>query len=215
MSKIVRINISSTNCYFWAEPSGTLMIDACNAGDEGRVLDGMSNAGLRPENIKLLLLTHGHPDHIGTAEFMREKYGVPIARFSAVDHQLEEMSPRGLKGRALLRFIKMSGRSPRASLEPDILLEDGQSLAEYGFDAQVIHLPGHSSDSIGLVTASRDFFCGDTLFNLGSPTPAPIATDFDKLRDSVGKLSELDGCTAYPGHGAPFTLDFKKLARSL
>ena len=67
-----------------------------------------------------------------------------------------------------LRFFKLK-KSDR--FQPDVCLEDGDDLREYGFDAQVLHLPGHSNGSIGVLTAGGDLFCGDLLRNWGKPAP--------------------------------------------
>jgi hydroxyacylglutathione hydrolase len=51
----------------------------------------------------------------------------------------------------------------------DIFLQDGQSLQEYGFNASVIHLPGHTKGSIAILTDQGDLFSGDTLVNMRKP----------------------------------------------
>jgi glyoxylase-like metal-dependent hydrolase (beta-lactamase superfamily II) len=89
--------------------------------------------------------------------------------------------------------------------EPDLLVEDGFGLSEYGLDARVLHLPGHSKGSIGVLTAGGDLFCGDLLYNWRRPS-TPIIDDLADYTTSLQKLREASVATVYPGHGKPFRL---------
>jgi len=88
---------------------------------------------------------------------------------------------------------------------PDVILSDGDSLVEYGFDAQVLNTPGHSSGSICILTASGDLFCGDLLTSSkGKPMLNPMMYDNAAGISSFGRLKTLPIQTVYPGHGEPF-----------
>jgi glyoxylase-like metal-dependent hydrolase (beta-lactamase superfamily II) len=92
--------------------------------------------------------------------------------------------------------------------KPDILVEEGTDLSEYGFDAQVLHLPGHTEGSIGVLTADGDLFAGDTLMNAKkSFTLSGWAENHDALRSSVERLITLRIRTVYPGHLKPFPME--------
>ena len=93
-----------------------------------------------------------------------------------------------------------------ARLKADLYVEDGQDLREYGFDAMVVHLPGHSKGSIGVLTDGGDMFCGDLLENLGEPSLGSIVDDVAAANASVEKLRGLDIGVVYPGHGQPFPM---------
>jgi hydroxyacylglutathione hydrolase len=80
-------------------------------------------------------------------------------------------------------------------------------LCEYGFDAQVLHLPGHSNGSIGVLTGSFDLFCGDLLRNWGKPAPGFGIFDPVGFKASIEKLKSLKITTVYPGHGKPFPME--------
>ena len=68
---------------------------------------------------------------------------------------------------AFLRWIAppMFGFGKAQRCTPDVPLEDGFSLADYGLVARVIHLPGHSAGSVAVLTAQGDLFCGDLIDN--------------------------------------------------
>jgi hydroxyacylglutathione hydrolase len=101
----------------------------------------------------------------------------------------------------LFRF----GKSER--FKPDAYIEDGEDLSEDGFDARVVHIPGHSKGSIGILTSSGDLFCGDLLENIHKPKLNSIMDDLTTANTSVEKLSQLGIRTVYPGHGKPFTMN--------
>jgi glyoxylase-like metal-dependent hydrolase (beta-lactamase superfamily II) len=78
---------------------------------------------------------------------------------------------------------------------------------DYGFDAQVLSIPGHSKGSIGILTASGDLFCGDLLENATEPATNSIMDDVAACAASLKKLQGFDIDTVYPGHGKPFAMD--------
>ena len=79
-----------------------------------------------------------------------------------------------------------------AVFEPDLLVEDGFDLSEYGVDARVLHLPGHSKGSIGVLTADGALFCGDLLYNWRRPS-TPIVDD---LADQTASLRSCATCAS-------------------
>ena len=109
------------------------------------------------------------------------------------------------------RFIRVAGKAMEATrrgggletFAPDLLVEDGFDLSDYGLEARVLHLPGHSRGSIGVLTADGDLFCGDLLYDWRRPS-VPICDDADAWETSIKKLRRLHVVTVYPGHGRPF-----------
>lgn len=91
--------------------------------------------------------------------------------------------------------------------KPDCFVQEGNTLAEYGLDAQVIELPGHSRGNIGILTTRGELFCGDLLANRGKPQVWTIIDDPDATRASVEKLKQYRITTVYPGHGSPFQME--------
>lgn len=87
-----------------------------------------------------------------------------------------------------------------------MLPEDGQDLLGYGLNARVVHLPGHSSGSIGVLTGDGDLLCGDLLVNVMMPSLHYYIDDLAQAHKSIHKLAGLDVETVYPGHGKPFPL---------
>jgi glyoxylase-like metal-dependent hydrolase (beta-lactamase superfamily II) len=91
--------------------------------------------------------------------------------------------------------------------KPDIFLQDGQGLHEYGLNARVVHIPGHTKGSIAILTDQGDLFSGDTLVNMRKPQAATIIENEDELKKSIEKLQTLNIRKVYPGHGRPFLME--------
>ena len=75
------------------------------------------------------------------------------------------------------------GKSERFT--PDFYLDEGDDLSDYGFDARVLHIPGHSKGSIGILAAGGDLFCGDLLECTGRPALNSIMDDLAAGNASV------------------------------
>jgi hydroxyacylglutathione hydrolase len=100
-------------------------------------------------------------------------------------------------------FGRLSKQGNFNTFKPDIYIEDGQDLSEYGLNAKVLHLPGHSKGSIGILTTKGDLFCGDLLYNIAGFNFIDDLADFHA---SINKLKSLKINTVYPGHGKPFPM---------
>jgi glyoxylase-like metal-dependent hydrolase (beta-lactamase superfamily II) len=90
---------------------------------------------------------------------------------------------------------------------PDVLLEDGADLSQYGLDARVISIPGHSLGSIGILTTGGELFCGDLFENMKGPKLNFIMDDPVAANASLAKLKSLQVKMVYPGHGRPFLME--------
>ena len=88
-----------------------------------------------------------------------------------------------------------------------LLIDEGYDLSEYGLDATVIHLPGHTTGSIGILTNDGDLFCGDLLLNIEKPSPHEGVDDPAEMKASIEKVIKLKINTVHPGHGKPFTME--------
>ena len=98
----------------------------------------------------------------------------------------------------------------RDRFTPDLYLKDGDRLTEYGLDATILHVPGHTTGSIAVLTDDGSFFSGDFLENRTRPSLATFIDDAEALNASFERVKKLDIRTVYPGHGKPFTLEETK-----
>ncbi len=202
------MGMGSVNCYLIRVESGFILIDTGVSFKRHELVRQMENAECKPGILKLILLTHGDFDHTGNAAYLRSMYRAKIAMHQADAGMGEhgDMFENRKQPNAVIRAMVplFTGFGKKERFRADIFLEDDQSLMEYGWDARVLSLPGHSRGSIGVLTTSGDLFCGDLFDNTKTPALNSIMDDLSTARASMGRLNNLGINTVYPGHGDPF-----------
>jgi hydroxyacylglutathione hydrolase len=203
--------MGTVNCYLVETGSGFALIDAGASNKRTELERELAGAGCKPGNLKLIVLTHGDFDHTGNAAYLRERFGARIAMHRDDSGMAErgDMFCNRSSGNAILRLMApiLFGFPKSNRFRPDLLVEEGDDLSEYGFAAQVLSIPGHSKGSIGILTAGGDLFCGDLLENLKEPATNSLMDDPAACGASLGKLQGFEINTVYPGHGTPFPID--------
>ncbi|MBI5034454.1 MAG: MBL fold metallo-hydrolase [Chloroflexi bacterium] len=206
--------LGTVNCYLIKTDTGYVLIDTGSSNSRAELEKELASTGCQPGNLKLIVITHGDFDHIGNAAFLRATFGAKIAMhygdFGMAEHG--DMFWNRKKGNPLLRMIAplMFGFSQAYRFKPDLSIVDGTDLSEYGFNAHVVSIPGHSKGSIGILIANGDLFCGDLLDNTAKPALNSIMDDLATAHASLAKLESLKIKTVYPGHGNPFPMELFK-----
>jgi glyoxylase-like metal-dependent hydrolase (beta-lactamase superfamily II) len=204
------LKLGVVNCYLVGTGTGYVLIDTGCANQRAWLETVLVSAGCQPGNLQMIVLTHGDFDHTGNGAYLRERYGAQIAmhRHDAGMAEHGDMFWNRSSGNRLLGWIAtiLFQFSPSNRFRPDVYVEDGDDLAAYGLEAQVLYLPGHSTGSIGILTADGDLFCGDLLENDEEPTVNSMMDDLAAGQASLDKLKDLPIKTVYPGHGQPFPL---------
>ncbi len=203
--------MGSVNCYLVPVSGGYALVDTGAANKQTDLEREVDKAGCRPGNLRLVVLTHGDFDHTGNAAYLRQRYGTKIGmhRDDAGMAEKGDMFWNRKKGNIIFKKVAAIlfrfGQSRRFS--PDLYLEDGQSLTEYGWEATVVQIPGHSRGSIGVLTVSGDFFCGDLIESEKRPKLNSLMDDLTAANASVDRLASMNIGTVYPGHGSPFVME--------
>ncbi len=216
---IHRIGPGLINSYLLEESGEITIIDAGAPGYWNDLPAELAAMGRSMTDIRALVLTHAHIDHVGFAERLRSERRVPVSV-----HELDakmargEAKPQNQKmlgvGLAALRFIgfALSKGMLRATPIAEVAtFGDGATLDVPGAP-RVIHVPGHSEGSAALhIPAQRALFVGDAFATLNvlsgktGPQLAPFGSDLPRARESLGKLERLDATLVLPGHGQPWT----------
>lgn len=205
--KLSIFKFGMVNCYLVKNNTNYILIDTGPSNKRFELENELERAGCTSGNLKLIIITHGDFDHTGNAAYLREKFGTKIAmHFDDLgmvekgDMFWNRKSNFFIKNMApiLFRF----GKSERFT--PDLYINDRDNFSEYGFDAEVVYLPGHSKGSIGILTNEGDLFCGDLLENTDKPVLNSIMDDKSAANASMEKLESLKINTIYPGHGNLF-----------
>ena len=216
---IHRIGTGLVNSYLIEEGGEITIVDAGAPGYWSDLPEELAAMGRTFADIRALVLTHAHIDHVGFAERLRRERGVPVSV-----HELDakmargEAKPQNQKmlgiGFAALTFIRFA--LAKGMLRATPILEvgtfgDGATLDVPGAP-RVIHVPGHSEGSAALHIPARDaLFVGDafaTLNVLSGKTGAqlaPFGSDLPRARESLSRLERIEAKFVLPGHGQPWT----------
>jgi hydroxyacylglutathione hydrolase len=208
-----RISLMNVACYLVFRPGEAMLVDSGNAGSEDKILRELDRLGLEPASLKLLVLTHPHFDHAGSAARLKELTGCRIMIHRSEAPRLEAGYtdlPPGTRWKAKLlvglgkTFARRLGRFPPAS--PDILVDDSMELHEYGFPGRVIHTPGHTAGSMVVFLEGGELIAGDTLMGLEDKQHFPaFAEDLPGLVESWRKIRGLNVRSIHPAHGKVFS----------
>lgn len=204
MSKIHQIKCGNVNSYIVSNGSNAILVDTGREKYKEKVLKECRNF-----NIRLIVLTHGHVDHIQNTDFLAEQLKVPVAMSKSDisligDNMTQQMSSSEFLGKIILSASIKSFRKDKVStFMPTVFLNGGDSLNEYGIQAKIIDLPGHTKGSIGIDVDNESLIAGDALMNMFYPTVSHIYTDRDMMIKSAAKISNLGNRKIYFGHGSP------------
>lgn len=213
--KLHRLGLSDVSAYLIYKPGEAILVDSGNKGSEEKILKILTGLGLEPEMLKLLILTHVHFDHAGSAGRLKELSGCRI-----MVHQSEEVRlmegftpiPAGTRWKAKFLvgvgriFARKIGSFPGA--EADLLVAESFDLKEFGFPGKVIHAPGHTHGSMVVLMEGGELIGGDTIFGLeGKQHFPPFAEDLQDLVRSWERIRDMQPAMLYPAHGRSFSFD--------
>jgi glyoxylase-like metal-dependent hydrolase (beta-lactamase superfamily II) len=215
-----RIGGGLINSYLLEEGSEVTIIDAGVPGYWSDLPAELAAMGRTLEDVRAIVLTHGHSDHIGFAERARRERGVPV-RVHELDAALARGEvPNPAKGAGpirplpLLRFLVLGiakGALRTKRLGEVATFGDGATLDVPGAP-RVILLPGHTPGSVALYVADRScLFVGDAIATQAvttgatGPMVAPFTASPAQAVASLSRLDEIDASWVLPGHGQPWT----------
>jgi hydroxyacylglutathione hydrolase len=209
------LRLGVDHCYL-LQGGSIIMIDGGAPSQANRFLKALESLSIRPGDIRLLLLTHAHWDHIGSARAIKELTGAPLALHRQEKAWLEKSLtplPPGVTTWGRIVAGLMSLYMPLVHIPAtgvDMVLGDTEtSLAEYGIPGQIIYTPGHSMGSVSVLLESAEAFVGDLAmseFPLRLRPGLPIFADnMGQVRESWKVLLDRGAKIVYPAHGKPFS----------
>ena len=183
------------NCYvLWQRPDQAVVIDP---GDEGpKIIAALESRGVKP---RLILNTHGHFDHVGGVDALRERFGATY-RIHKEDLPILEMVPAR---------TKLWGITVPSIPTPKDFVGAGDRFDFAGLVVESIHTPGHTPGSTCYhVPELKAVFTGDTLFRASIGRTDFPGGSFPQIQESIKhRLLTLPPETkVYPGHGPPTTI---------
>lgn len=186
-----------------------VLVDTGAPGDARRIWAALRAHSIRPDEVKLIVLTHGHSDHAGSAAELREKLQCPIAMHHA-DAELARAGNSGVLAvqTTLGRVIRPFVNEPFQAFEPDVLFREALSLEPYGIRGVVLPTPGHTAGSSSVLLGGGDAIIGDVL--RGSmlwphrARPHFFCNDPDLNTRSIARLAKEGLLRCHPGHFGHF-----------
>lgn len=219
-AEIIRIPIlpfRMVNAHAIKTEDGCILVDAGIPGSEAKFERELARHGLSYRDIKLIIVTHAHTDHAGSAARLRELSAAPIL---AHEDDLEfynrsrpmTFCPTSGVGRLFLKTP--APHEPYKGFEPDIMMKDGQnvSLSDFGVDGFVRHTAGHTPGSVVVELASQDALVGDLVASgiliggvamTGRAIRPPFEDDPKTIARELERLVESGAKRFYMGHGGP------------
>lgn len=206
------------NSYLVEEGGEVTIIDAGAPGLWRLVPAELAAMGRTLEDVRAIVLTHGHSDHVGYAERARRERGLPV-----LVHEADEALAKGevknpakgarMRVSPMLSFTWWAMRRGLLRVPPLVAVGtfgDGATLDVPGAP-RVIAVPGHTPGSAALHVASRDaLFVGDAMAmytvtdGYRGPRVAAFSADYAQARESLLRLDGVDARLVLPGHGEPF-----------
>ncbi|HMQ29241.1 MAG TPA: MBL fold metallo-hydrolase [Chloroflexaceae bacterium] len=212
--RVTPIKLPLANAYL-VRDERPILVDAGYTGDERRIVAALAAEGLAPRDLGLIVLTHGHGDHIGAAAALARLSGAPLA-LHRDDWPLAASGRNGLlvPTRASARVMAAifgGALRPVEPFTPDLALDEGLDLTAYGVRGRLLHTPGHTPGSVSLLLEGGQALAGDLLMggHLGGalagrrPRYHYFAASMEQVRASLGRLLAAGATRLFVGHGGP------------
>ena len=216
------IPVGPVNTFLLDSPDGCVLIDTGYPNSGKTILRVVDQLGKRPSDIRHIVLTHGHPDHIGSAAALRRATGAELYAHPADEAIIAHgggfrpLYPApGLKNRILFQIFIGTLRS----VEPvwiDHQVEDQQVLPIAG-GIQAVRAAGHCAGQLALLWPQNGgvLFAADTCANVLGLDWSVAYEDFEEGKRSLKKLAERDFQIACFGHGKAILQNAREKFRRL
>ncbi|HEY32907.1 MAG TPA: MBL fold metallo-hydrolase [Dehalococcoidia bacterium] len=216
-AEIHKLPMGICNCYLIKEKE-VILVDAGPPKQVGKFRTALQKLSTEPHDISLMLITHGHYDHIGSVSEVKALTGCKVAinhrEKEWVEQALRPMPPGiGIWGTvmaALMRAMVPFMKFPASSV--DIELGDEEfPLQPFGVNGKFIYTPGHTSGSMSLLLETGEAFVGDLAMSslpmrIGPGMPI-FGDDRDTIKASWRLLLDNGAKWIYPAHGNPFSAE--------
>lgn len=195
------------NVYVIKGKNGDILIDTGFIGIKRPLKKWLSQF-----NIKLVILTHAHVDHIWNVAYLKELYGCDVAigidDIVNIDNSNIKSKPTSKRSSLWCKFMNFGMRRLSAKdFDIDMKLRDNQIIRRYGLELKIISLPGHTNGSIGILYKNY-LFVGDALVNRWNGVEIAFQNqDCEEALLSYERIMELSPDIIFLGHDREIICD--------
>jgi len=211
-SMVQAVGFGHANVFFIRTDDGYILVDAGMPGDPETLDEVFATAGVDPDTIGLIVVTHGHMDHMGLTAYAKEITGAQVLCHQSLAGKLaggeiEDSVAQNMMG-GFINFMagiqELTGGGDIEGVQADILVDEPFDLSEYGISGRVIHTPGHSQGSLSIVLDNGETLIGDMVRDEGDGEigPGMFYEDEGALVASLEEVVLLDSRTIYLSHGS-------------
>lgn len=226
-----RLGSRWVNWYLVEHPEGLTVIDAGLPAHDAQFVALLETFGRSPRDVKDVVLTHWHPDHVGLGAWLSSRYGAtvwaPKSEVALITGNEKPVQPNFLPylwRPPMVRYLLSVVRDGARRVEPVSRVQSydpGANGLPGGLRAIATH--GHTRGHCALLDEQRGvLFCGDALATVNlltwkpepRPLPAQINHDNDAVLHALARVEETDADIVLPGHGDPWLQGARRAARS-
>jgi hydroxyacylglutathione hydrolase len=212
-TSVIQFSLGRANAFI-VRGKKPIIVDTGYPGSCPAIIAKLKQNGIDPKSVSLILITHGHADHFGSAADLKKQTGAPVAvhkldAAALIKGEDPPLDPTGTPGRLLLSLMSKKGPAKAPPLQPDIIIEHELNLSKFGVDGHAVHTPGHTAGSVSVLLPGGRIIAGDTimrgLIRFWQPHYPLFANNIFQLRESIKFILRQKPSKIYSGHGGPFT----------
>lgn len=209
------ITCDFNSCYVIRGEKGDILIDTSKEKYRDEI-----ETWLHDYNVKLIVLTHGHNDHIGNAKYFADLYDAKIVMSQkdiklSRDNNIRKIYRLGFIGNFIYTISNRTFQKMSDTFNVDYYVEDGMKIGEeLGINAYAVALGGHTKGSFGIMH-NNDLYCGDALMNFVSPSMPYLCESPKNAKESLAKIKTLKPNRIFFGHGIPISTDDNTIYKNM
>jgi glyoxylase-like metal-dependent hydrolase (beta-lactamase superfamily II) len=201
------VKFGHPNVYFIETAAGYIMVDVGMPNLEKQLDEVFDKARVDPKSVELIILTHGHMDHVGSIAYAKQVTGGDVLCHQSYAQNLEsgDIEPavaQNSTGR-LLNFMTGLSGTKFEGVRPDIVVTDEFDLSGYGIAGKIIHTPGHSLSSLSIILDNGEALVGD-IVREEEPGVIGLGMFYEDERAVLGgleKIAAYGSSIIYLSHG--------------
>ncbi len=210
-SLVIPIRTAGSNAYLIRGREGPVLVDTCRLKNARHVLRTLHESGYSPADIRLIVITHVHYDHVSGLSVLQKLSGAPVLVHEKEMGLLEQGNtrlPAGANGFA--DWLSKMGNQYFPGIgkftpsHANLVLCQRFDLVPFGVDGYVLSTPGHTAGSVSVVLNEGSAIVGDScIYAIEDFVLPPFANDLPVLLETWRMLAGLNCHTYWPGHGKP------------